>query len=173
VHNATGAGSTSLHPAVLILVVLAFGTSWVLSRTTLGRQLYALGGAPDVAERSGVNVRALQYAIYGTVGGLAAIAGVTYASLYRNANPVGLRGAELGVIAAVVLGGAAVTGGRGTVLGALLGVLLVGIVQNSLVLVGLPATWQQVAVGAVLIIGTAVPAWRALRQRRPGAGGVR
>jgi len=172
VPNASGAGSTTLHPAVLILLVLAVLVWLLLTHTTLGRQIYALGGNPTVAERSGVNVRAVQYVIYATVGGLAAIGGVTYASLYRNANPVGLQGGELAVIAAVVLGGALITGGRGSVLGSLLGVLLIGIVQNSLVLVGLPATWQQVAVGVVLIIGTGVPAVRALRQRRASHGGA-
>jgi len=171
VPNPSGTGTTSLHPAVLILAVLAVLVWLLLNHTTLGRQIYALGGNPTVAERSGVNVHRVQYFIYATVGGLAAIGGVTYATLYRNANPVGLQGGELAVIAAVVLGGALITGGRGTVIGSLLGVLLIGIVQNSLVLVGLPATWQQVAVGIVLIIGTGVPALRALRQRRAANGG--
>ncbi|CAO1650459.1 ABC transporter permease [Salinibacterium sp. NYA9b] len=171
VPNPNGAGTTSLHPAVVILVVLAVLVWLLLNHTTLGRQIYALGGNATVAERSGVDVRRVHYFIYATVGGLASIAGVTFATLYRNANPVGLQGSELAVIAAVVLGGALITGGRGTVVGALLGVLLIGIVQNSLVLVGLPATWQQVAVGVVLIIGTGVPALRALRQRRAATGG--
>jgi simple sugar transport system permease protein len=172
VPNPTGNGSNSLHPAVLLLVALAVLVWLLLNKTALGRQMYALGGNRVVAERSGVNLRGLQYFVYGTVGGLAAIAGVTFASLYRSANPVGLQGSELQVIAAVVLGGAAISGGRGTVLGALLGVLLVGILQNSLVLVGLPATWQQIAVGLVLIIGTAVPAIRAIRHRRRAQGGA-
>lgn len=172
VPNATGPGTTSLHPAVLILAVLAVLVWLLLSHTTIGRQIYAIGGNAVVAERAGVRVHRVQYFLYATVGGLAAIGGVTYATLYRNANPVGLQGGELAIIAAVVLGGALITGGRGTVVGSLLGVLLLGIVQNSLVLVGLPATWQQVAVGVVLIIGTGVPALRALRQRRASNGGA-
>lgn len=172
VPSAGGSGTTSLHPAVLILFTLAVLVWLVLRYTTLGRQIYAIGGSAEVAVRSGVNLRRVQYFVYGTVGGMAAIAGVTYATLYRNVNPVGLQGAELPVIAAVVLGGALITGGRGSVVGSLLGVLLLGIVQNSLVLVGLPATWQQVAVGGVLIIGTAVPALRARRRRRATNGGA-
>lgn len=169
VPNASGAGTTGLHPTILILVVLTAAVSYLLNRTTLGRQIYALGGNAVVAERSGVNAARVQYVVYGLAGGFAAVAGVTYATLYRSANPVSLQGSELGVIAAVVLGGALITGGRGTVLGALLGVLLLTIVRNSLVLAGVPTTWQQVAVGVVLIIGVAVPAWRTLRARRTGA----
>lgn len=168
VPSATGAGTVGLQPLILLLVVLAVATWLLLNRSTLGRMIYAVGGDAAVAERSGVNVRRVQSITYAIAGGLAAIGGVTYATLYRSANPVSLQGSELGVIAAVVLGGALITGGRGTVLGAMLGVLLITMVENSLVLVGIPTTWQQVAVGVVLVIGIAVPAWRTLRARRTG-----
>jgi simple sugar transport system permease protein len=165
VDRASGAGTTSLHPVLLLTVALGVIVWLVLSRTALGRKVYALGGNAAVLERSGTNVRRLQLAVYGAAGGLAAIAGVTEVILTRNANPVSLQGDELVVIAAVVIGGASIVGGRGSVMGAVLGVLLIGIVQNSLVLVGVPAVWQQVAVGVVLIIGTVVPAIRERRQK--------
>jgi simple sugar transport system permease protein len=159
--NNGGLGTTSLQPVVLIAAVLPVLAWLFLNYTASGRKIYALGGNPAVLERSGVNVLRLQLLIYGIVGGLASVAGVIDVILSRNANPVSLQGGELVVIAAVVLGGASITGGRGTVLGALAGIILLGIIENSLVLVGIPTVWQQVAVGAVLIIGVTIPALRA------------
>jgi simple sugar transport system permease protein len=170
VPTASGIGSTALHPSILILAVLAVGIWLLLNKTTLGRSIYALGDNPVVAERSGVRVAAVRYFVFAAVGALAAIAGATNASLLRNANPVSLQGSELGIIAAVVLGGALITGGKGTVVGTLLGVLLIGIVENSLVLVGVPTTWQNVAVGVVLLAGTVIPAVRARRRQRLAGG---
>ncbi|MCU1660857.1 MAG: putative transporter permease protein [Pseudonocardia sp.] len=171
VPTASGIGTTALHPAILILVVLAGAVSLLLNKTTLGRAIHALGDNPAVAERSGIRVARVRYFVYATVGALAAIAGATNASLLRNANPISLQGSELAIIAAVVLGGALITGGKGTVTGTLLGVLLIGIVDNSLVLVGVPTTWQNVVIGVVLLGGTVVPAVRAWRRRRV-AGGI-
>jgi simple sugar transport system permease protein len=170
VPTASGIGSTALHPSILILTALAVGVWLLLNKTTLGRSIYALGDNPVVAERSGVRVAAVRYFVFAVVGALAAIAGATNASLLRNANPVSLQGGELAIIAAVVLGGALITGGKGTVVGTLLGVLLIGIVENSLVLVGVPTTWQNVAVGVVLLAGTVIPAVRARRRQRLAGG---
>jgi simple sugar transport system permease protein len=89
---------------------------WLLLRyTMLGRGIYALGGAREAAERAGFNVPRIQYFIYGFVGLLSGIAGMTFGSMARQANPQDIVGMELNVIAAVVLGGAQLTGGRGTV----------------------------------------------------------
>jgi simple sugar transport system permease protein len=132
----------------------------------IGRGVYAMGGSREVAERTGFNLRRIEFIIYGAVGVLAAIAGVTQAAFVRHANPAALLGSELDVIAAVVLGGAAITGGRGSVIGALLGVLFVTIMTSSLILVGIPSDWQKFFVGIALIIGTGVPAIRAQRAQR-------
>ena len=82
---------------------------------------------------------------------------------YRAANPFDLVGTELTVIAAVVLGGAHITGGRGTVTGTVLGVLLVVVMNNSLILLGIPSYAQRVVTGLIIIISTAVSARRATR----------
>ncbi len=124
----------------MLITVGAGHLVWLLlDFTMLGRGIYALGGSREAAERAGFNIRRIQYFIYGTVGLLAGIAGIIYASLNRQANPQELVGTELNVIAAVVLGGASLTGGRGTVIGSLLGVALVVIMNNSLVLIGVPS----------------------------------
>lgn len=93
-------------------------------------------------------------------------------ALIRQANPVDIVGDELNVIAAVVLGGASLTGGRGTVIGSLLGVALVTIMNTSLILVGVPSTWQRVVIGAIILIGTGIPAWQAQRNARLHSAGA-
>jgi simple sugar transport system permease protein len=153
----------SLHVAVPLPLVAAIITGLLLKYTMLGRSIYALGGAPEAAERAGFNIRRTQLFIYAFVGLLAGIAGMTYGALNRQANPFDLVGTELDVIAAVVLGGATITGGRGSVIGTLLGVMLIVIVNNSLILVGIPSVWQRVVIGSIIIIGTGVSAYQSRR----------
>ncbi len=161
--EAPNGGQVQLRTAILIVIGLAILVSFILRYTMLGRGIYAMGGAREAAERAGFNIRRTQFFIYGFAGVIAGIAGL---SLLRQANPFSIVGMELDVIAAVVLGGASIAGGRGTVIGTLLGVLLITIVSNSLVLVGIPSDWQSVAVGIILIIGTAIPAVQAQRAAR-------
>lgn len=158
-------GVANLHPAILITVAVTLIVWFLLQYTMLGRGIYALGGAPDAAERAGFNVARIQYFIYAFVGLLSGIAGMTFGSLARQANPQDIVGTELNVIAAVVLGGATLTGGRGTVVGTVLGVILVIIANNSLVLIGVPAVWQRVVIGVIILVGTGLPA---IRERQAG-----
>ncbi len=162
------AGTSSLHPSAFLLAAAALAVWVLLGHTMAGRGVYAMGGNREAAERCGFDVRRIEYLIYGLAGALASIAGVTQAALYRNANPAALMGTELDVIAAVVLGGAAIAGGRGTVAGTLLGLFLITVMKSGLILVGIPAEWQKVAIGLALIVGTTAPA---LRRRQVGRGG--
>jgi simple sugar transport system permease protein len=158
-------GMANLHPAVFLILAIVLMVWVLLNYTMLGRGIYALGGAPEAAERAGFNVTRIQYFIYGFVGLLSGIAGMTFGALARQANPQDLVGTELNVIAAVVLGGAYLSGGRGTVLGTLLGVILVVIANNSLILIGVPTVWQRVVIGLIILVGTGIPA---IQERRAG-----
>lgn len=159
VHSEEGA-SVGLAVSVPIFLALALLTHLILTRTMLGRGIYALGGAPESARRVGFNIALIQLFIYGFMGFLAGLVGILHAAKMRNANPFDLAGLELNVIAAVVLGGASITGGRGTVLGTLLGVALLVVIGNSLLLVGLPSVWHKVATGLIIIVSTGFTAWR-------------
>ena len=150
----------SLPIAFLLLVIVVALTWLLLNRTMLGRSIYALGGAPESALRVGINVVGVQYFVYAYVGVLSSIAGIVHASLARVANPFDLVGLELSVIAAVVLGGARLSGGHGTILGTLLGVALIVVINNSLIVLGIPTTWQNVVTGSLILFGTGVPALR-------------
>lgn len=156
-------GTAVLHPAILITATVVLVVYLLLNYTTLGRGIYALGGSREAAERAGFNVVRIQYFIYGFVGLLSGIAGMTFGSLARQANPQDIVGTELNVIAAVVLGGAQLTGGRGTVLGTILGIILVVIANNNLILIGMPTVWQRVVIGLIILIGTGLPAIQARR----------
>jgi simple sugar transport system permease protein len=165
-------GVSKLHPAIFLTLAAAILVFLLLRYTMLGRGIYALGGAREAAERAGFNIGRIQYFIYGFVGLLSGIAGMTYGALNRQANPQDIVGTELDVIAAVVLGGATLTGGRGSVIGALLGVALVTIMNNSLVLVGVPSEWRRVVTGLIILVGTGIPALQAQRNaRRIGLAG--
>ncbi len=163
-------GIANLHPAILITVIVAVLVWLLLSYTMLGRGIYALGGSREAAERAGFNIPRIQYFIYGFVGLLSGIAGMTFGSLNRQANPQDIVGMELNVLAAVVLGGASLTGGRGTVIGTILGIALVVIANNSLILIGVPSTWQRVVIGIIILVGTGLPATQARRARQQVAG---
>ena len=147
--------------AALVLVVVL--TWFILHRTVLGRSIFAIGGSVESARRIGIDVRATQFFVYVYVGALAGLAGIIHGSLGRMADPFSLVGLELSVIAAVVLGGARLTGGYGTITGTLLGVALIVLVQNSLIVIGVPSTWQSVVIGLLILLGTGLPAWQAKR----------
>lgn len=159
-------GAGYLHGMLLPVVVVVVVVWWMLKYTTFGRSIFAIGGDIEAARRVGIKVVRTQVLLYVLVGALAAFGGVIYVILGRNANPQALVGTELDIIAAVVLGGASIFGGRGSVLGTVLGVVLVQLINNNLVLIGVPSTWQRAAVGALLLIGVSIQAIAALRARR-------
>jgi simple sugar transport system permease protein len=153
----------SLHAAFVVTVLVVVLTWFILNRTMLGRAIYAIGGSVESARRIGINVRGVQFFVYVYVGVLAGLAGTIHASMARVANPFDLVGLELSVIAAVVLGGARLMGGYGTLTGTILGVALIVLVRNSLIVLGIPSTFQSIAIGLLILIGTGLPAWQARR----------
>lgn len=162
----SGGSPVSVSLMVLVPILLTAFVWWLLRNTMFGRGVYAIGGDIEAARRAGFRVIRSQLLVYVVVGMLAAIGGVVYVILGRNANPQDLVGSELDIIAAVVLGGASIFGGRGSVGGTLLGVLLVQLINNSLLLVGVPTAWQRAAVGVLLVIGVGVQAAAAKRARK-------
>lgn len=149
-----------LPSSFLLLIVLALGVWVLLKYTMLGRSIYALGGDPVATERVGFNITRIQYFIYGFVGLLSGIAGVLHSVYMRNANPFDIVGTEMTVIAAVVLGGASITGGKGTVYGTMIGVAFLVLMENSLIIMGIPSYWQKIVTGLVIIVGTGATALR-------------
>lgn len=148
---------------IIIPIVLLILLYLVLKFTTFGRGIYAIGGDENAARIAGFNVIKIKSFLYMFSGVLAAIGGVTYTILMRQSSPQNLMGAEMMVIAAVVVGGTRITGGHGTVLGTVLGVLLIAIVQNNLVMVGIPTSYQTFVVGLIIVLGTGITSIKAKR----------
>ncbi len=149
--------STSFHPAVFIWIFLSIILIIFLKYTIIGRNIYAMGGDMSVFERSGSSRAQLEVIMFSLSGIFAAIAGVTYAALYRIVNPAMFIGQELDVIAMVVLGGASITGGKGTVVGTVVGILFINLLKNSLILINIPSIWQVFVVGILLFFGVLLP----------------
>ncbi|RNE64171.1 ABC transporter permease [Cryobacterium tepidiphilum] len=161
-----GGENTSLHVLVVPAIVLCLLVNFLLRNTMFGRGVYAIGNDTEAARRVGFSVMRIQVILYVVAGVLAAFGGVLHVTLTRSANPQDLLGTELDTIAAVVLGGASIFGGRGSVLGTMLGVLLIQVINNSLILMGIPSAWQRTAVGLLLVIGVGVQAISARRSSR-------
>lgn len=155
-----------LHISVLIMIGLLILTYILLRYTTVGRGLYALGGAPISASRVGYNVKRLNISTYLYAGVMYAIGGVIYVSNSRLADPYDMRGNELTVIAAVILGGISIAGGKGSMLGIILGTLLAVIIRNNLILIGVPSVWQAFVFGLVFIFAIALQAYNQKRSKR-------
>jgi simple sugar transport system permease protein len=147
---------TALPFFVLILLACSVLTWFILNRTLMGRAIYAIGGSLHIAERLGYNIKAVHLFVFAYSGFLAGLAGIVHVSSNRLANPFDLVGIELDVIAAVILGGARITGGTGSVMGTLLGVFLVVLINNVLILAGVPSTWQKVIIGSFILIAGAL-----------------
>lgn len=146
----------SLTVLMIIPIVLCIVVAFILRYTMLGRGIYAIGGAETAARIAGFNVRKIQFIVYVFVGCMTGIASVTYMILMRQADPKVLMGGEMMVIAAVVLGGTRITGGKGSVLGTILGVILLAMIQNNLILIGIPTHFQAFFVGLIIVIGTSI-----------------
>jgi ribose transport system permease protein len=144
-------------PNSVLWMGILFGLAHVvMSRTTFGRHLYALGGNRQAAWLCGLPVRRVELAAYVLSGGLAGLAGVLMLSQYASASPNYGVTYELQVIAAVVVGGTSLSGGRGTIFGTLLGALLIAVVQNGMNLLGLSSDPQKVVLGLVILAAAVV-----------------
>ncbi|CAA9481035.1 MAG: Predicted L-rhamnose ABC transporter, transmembrane component 1 [uncultured Rubrobacteraceae bacterium] len=140
-------------PLQLFIFILAVAVVWlILSRTSFGRYVYAIGNNEEAARFSGVPVRKVKLALYAGIGLLVAMASVIYTSRVYTARGDSGLGLELDVISAVVLGGASIYGGSGTIGGTVLGVLIIATLRNGLVLAGVPSTWQVFVLGILLLV---------------------
>lgn len=137
---------------VVIMVVLYVIAHIFLTRTTLGRLIYAVGGNERAARMSGVRVNFIKVLMYSWSGLTAGLAGVVLTSRLFSAQPTAGVSYELDAIAAVILGGTSLSGGRGSVVGTIVGAFIIGIVGNALNLLNVPSFYQDVAKGIVILV---------------------
>jgi ribose transport system permease protein len=153
--------------SVLALLVLLIAGDLVLRHTTIGRNLYATGGNPDVARLVGIDTGRYKIFCFMIVGALASIAGMLVMGQLGSGSTTIGQGWELIVIAGVVVGGVSLFGGVGTVLAGVIGMVLLQVVQSGLVVVGVSANWQTVSVGVIMVLAVGLD----LVRRRVSARG--
>ncbi|WP_328538676.1 ABC transporter permease/substrate-binding protein [Streptomyces sp. NBC_00344] len=151
---------------VIVMIVMGLITALVLSRTYIGRSMYAIGGNEEAARLSGLRVKRQKLVIYALSGLFAAAAGIVLASRLSSAQPQAAQGYELDAIAAVVIGGASLSGGVGKASGTLIGALILAVLRNGLNLLSVSAFWQQVVIGVVIALAVLLDTLR----RRAGSG---
>jgi ribose transport system permease protein len=137
----------------------------VLSQTRFGLRTYALGASVEATARAGINVRRHTLALYALMGLLAGVVGVMDVSRFASASIAAHTQDNLAAIAAVVIGGTSLFGGKGRMGGTIIGAFIPAVLRNGFILMGVQPYWQNVAVGAVLILAVYVDQVRRRRAR--------
>jgi D-xylose transport system permease protein len=131
--------------------------TFVTTRTSFGRHIYAVGGNTEAARRAGISVDRIRIACFAINGFMAGVGGVILASRLRSvATNTGGGNLLLNVIAAAVIGGTSLFGGQGRVVSALYGALVITAIQNGMDILGIPAGWKFVVTGIVLLLAVLV-----------------
>jgi ribose transport system permease protein len=151
---------------VILMIIAILVLAFVMKRTNYGLRVYAIGGNRLAAEIAGVRSRNILFSVYTISGVLAGLSGLMLASRVITGAPNLGQGYELDAIAAVVIGGASLMGGRGTVWGTAIGLLLIQTINNGLDLLLVPAYWQNVIKGVIIVAAVGVDVWAARRGRR-------
>ena len=139
-------------PNVLIVMGLLIALyTFITTRSTIGRRIYAMGGNEKAAKLSGINTERLTFYTFVNMGVLAALAGMIIAARLNSATPKAGVGFELDVIAACFIGGASASGGVGKITGAVIGALIMGVMNNGMSIMGLGIDYQQLVKGLVLL----------------------
>jgi ribose transport system permease protein len=148
-------------PLPFVYVMVLYAAAWgYLRYTEGGRNIYAVGGNDSAARLSGINVNLVRTRAFVIAGFMSGLAGVLLTARLDSGSPNYGQGYELTAIAAAVIGGASLFGGHGNVFATLFGALTIVLVQNGLNLHGVPAAWQEIALGAIIAVAVGVDMWR-------------
>jgi D-xylose transport system permease protein len=155
--------------AIPLVLVLLLALTFLASRTSFGRHVYAVGGNAEAARRAGINVTRIRVSVFVIAAIMAAISGIAAASRLGSVTPgSGAGNTLLYAVGAAVIGGTSLFGGRGRVRDAVLGGLVVAIIANGLGLLGVQAYLNYIITGGVLLLAASVDA---LARRRSAATG--
>jgi ribose transport system permease protein len=144
-------------PNSVILMLILYAVAHVLmTRTSIGRYIYAVGGNPEAARLSGVPVKWVLVFVYTLTGLLAGLGGVMESSLHITGDPKSGDLVELKVIAAVVVGGTSLAGGQGRIMGTFIGAFIIAVINNGMNLTGVESHMQKVIYGAVILIAVLI-----------------
>jgi ribose transport system permease protein len=148
-------------PLPLVYVLVLYALVFILLRyTRAGRAIYAVGGNESAARLSGIAVERTRLLTFIIAGMTSALAGILTMARLNSGSPNYGVGTELQAIAAAVIGGASLAGGHGNIISTLLGALTVQVVQNGLNLNTVPASWQDITLGAIILLAVGLDMWR-------------
>lgn len=154
--------------SIIVLACVVVIGAILLSRTVFGRHIYAAGGNAEAARLAGINVARVRTLTFVISGLCAAIAGILLASRSGNGQANIGAGLELSAIAAIAVGGTSIFGGEGAIWRTVLGVLLIALIGNGFTLLAVPATYQQIFEGLIILIAVGFDLWFRRRRRRGG-----
>ncbi len=157
---ATANGSTGLTVSIIPVLLAGLATYFILRKTMIGRGIVAIGNDEESARRAGFNPFRIRLFVYAYSGALAGMMGIVYAAQVNALYPNKMVGDELTVVAAVVIGGTKITGGQGKIFGAVLGVLITYLLNSTLIMIGLSSSWNNLFVGAILVIAVALTSYQ-------------
>ena len=157
---ATANGSTGLTVSLIPVLIAGLATYFILRKTMIGRGIVAIGNDEESARRAGFNPFKIRLFVYAYSGALAGMMGIVYAAQVNALYPNKMVGDELMVVAAVVIGGTKITGGQGKIFGAVLGVLITYLLNSTLIMIGLSSSWNNLFVGAILVIAVAITSYQ-------------
>jgi ribose transport system permease protein len=142
--------------AAYILLVLAVLMHFIMTRTVYGREVRAVGGNREAARVTGINVDRVRLTVFVLTGLCAGIAGVLMLGRLNSAEPGAGEALEMTVIASTIIGGTSMFGGSGTIPGTIIGAALTGVLVSALVLLNVPAYWEKVVVGVIIIMAVTI-----------------
>ena len=137
---------------VLYTIVLAVVAAFLLRKTVIGRNVFAVASNEEAARLSGLNVSKVRIFAYVFSGVMAAVAGIIMCSRVISGQPGIASGYEANAVASAVIGGASMRGGHGSIMGSLVGALILGVLINGLNLMGVSQNWQTFAIGVVMVL---------------------
>ncbi|AOQ23490.1 Ribose import permease protein RbsC [Moorella thermoacetica] len=159
--NVIGQGDLAGIPyVVLIAAVIGIIGHLVLTRTTYGRAVYAVGGNAETARLSGININRINLSVYVLTGVASALTGMLMAGRLASAQANAGAGWELQVIAAVIIGGTSMFGGSGSILGSLLGAFFMNVIATGMILMRISAYWQDLVIGAIIVLAVGIDQYR-------------
>jgi len=145
------AGYNGLSWTVVVVLIVVAVYHFITTQTVLGRHIYAVGGNPEAAELSGINVKKITYVVFGSMGLLSALSGILFASRLQSATVTAGQLFEMDAIAAAYIGGVSAAGGVGNVMGSLIGALVTMSLTSGMNLMNIDIAYQYVVRGAVLL----------------------
>jgi ribose transport system permease protein len=145
---------------VWILLVVAVIAQVVLTKTSFGRRIYAVGGNETATFLSGVNVKKIKFLLYVIAAFTASIVGIILVARFESAQADAGTGWEMQAIASAVIGGTSLAGGAGSVLGCVIGACIIGILANGLVMMMVSSYWQTAIIGVVIVLAAVLDHFR-------------